>query len=70
MRGVSDATIGPTGKPKKKTTPSLHRGRPGPVNVLKQLAEGHPDAHPTKAAQESLERMLSVIDPFGETKDP
>jgi hypothetical protein len=35
------------------------------VEVLKQLAEGHPDAAPTKAAQESLERVLPVIDPFG-----
>jgi hypothetical protein len=28
------------------------------VKVLKQLAEGHPDAQPTKAAKESLARLL------------
>lgn len=35
------------------------------VKVLEQLAEGHPDAQPTKVAKESLDRLLPVIDPFG-----
>ncbi len=38
------------------------------VEVLKQLAEGHPDAQPTKAAKESLDRLLPVVDPIGKTK--
>ena len=42
---------------------------PQAVDVLKQLAAGHPDAHPTKAAKESIERMLPEIDPFG-TREP
>lgn len=41
---------------------------PEAVNVLNQLGKGHPDALPTKAAQESLGRMLPVIDPFGKAK--
>lgn len=40
------------------------------VKVLEQLAEGHPDAQPTKVAKESLARLLPVIDPFGKTTDP
>jgi hypothetical protein len=32
-------------------------GTPDAVKVLEQLADGHPDATPTKAAKESLERL-------------
>lgn len=41
---------------------------PDAVKVLNQLAKGHPDAQPTKAAQESLGRMLPIIDPFEKTE--
>lgn len=32
-------------------------GTPDALKVLEQLADGHPDATPTKAAKESLERL-------------
>lgn len=39
------------------------------TDVLEQLAAGHPDAGPTKAAKASLERLLPIIDPFAPATD-
>lgn len=37
-----------------------HIGTPGAVAVLEEMATGHPDAQPTKAARESLDRLAKA----------
>ena len=52
------------GNPKKKWTRAVraivlleHIGTPDAVAVLKELATGHADAQPTKAAKEAVARL-------------
>lgn len=54
------------GNPKKKWTRALRAislleffGTPEAIAILEDLATGHPEAHPTVAAKESLERLQS-----------
>ena len=55
-----------SGNPKKKWTRAVraiilleHIGSPDAIAILKDMSTGHPDAEPTKAAQEALDKIES-----------